>query len=152
MAGPSARPCAEFDAAGKPVDPRRFRIIVRNLPGLVPVGETSPASAADAATPCTRSGSCSSSTGTSPGGYARRTRHRETRDARLLDGHGSVQLTGPDNRMPGRVTGHAIPSAASPAPQALSGPAPSPPVPGLTHTRRSPWTTSRTPCSSWCAA
>lgn len=32
--------CAEFDAAGMPVDPRRFRIIVRNLPGLVPVGET----------------------------------------------------------------------------------------------------------------
>ena len=31
---------AEFEAAGMPVDPRRFRIIVRNLPGLQPVGET----------------------------------------------------------------------------------------------------------------
>ncbi|HEY3652370.1 MAG TPA: hypothetical protein VGL33_30680 [Streptosporangiaceae bacterium] len=32
--------CREFEAAGMPVDPRRFRIIVRNLPGLQPVGET----------------------------------------------------------------------------------------------------------------
>ncbi len=31
--------CREFEAAGMPVDCRRFRIIVRNLPGLVPVGE-----------------------------------------------------------------------------------------------------------------
>lgn len=31
--------CREFEAAGMPVDPRRFRIIVRNLPGLVRIGE-----------------------------------------------------------------------------------------------------------------
>jgi hypothetical protein len=32
--------CAQFEAAGMPVSERRFRIIVRNLPGLQPVGET----------------------------------------------------------------------------------------------------------------
>jgi hypothetical protein len=31
--------CQEFEAAGMPVDPRRFRIIVRNLPGLQRIGE-----------------------------------------------------------------------------------------------------------------
>lgn len=32
--------CAEFERAGLPVDPKRLRAIIRNLPGLTPVGET----------------------------------------------------------------------------------------------------------------
>jgi hypothetical protein len=31
--------CEDAADAGLPVDPRRFRIIVRNLPGLTPIGE-----------------------------------------------------------------------------------------------------------------
>jgi hypothetical protein len=32
--------CAEFERAGLPVDPARFRMIIRALPGFKPVGET----------------------------------------------------------------------------------------------------------------
>jgi len=31
--------CEEFGRAGQPVEEARFAVIVRNLPGLVPVGE-----------------------------------------------------------------------------------------------------------------
>jgi aromatic ring-cleaving dioxygenase len=32
--------CAEFERAGMPVEERRLRAIIRNLPGFNPVGET----------------------------------------------------------------------------------------------------------------
>jgi hypothetical protein len=32
--------CAEFERAGLPVEERRLRAIIRNLPGLNPVGKT----------------------------------------------------------------------------------------------------------------
>jgi hypothetical protein len=35
-----AEACAEFERAGMPVDPARFRMIIRALPGFNPVGET----------------------------------------------------------------------------------------------------------------
>jgi hypothetical protein len=35
-----AEACAEFQRAGMPVEERRLRAIIRNLPGLNPVGKT----------------------------------------------------------------------------------------------------------------
>lgn len=35
-----AEACEEFERAGLPVDPKRLRAIIRNLPGFRPVGET----------------------------------------------------------------------------------------------------------------